>query len=53
MHRLRIVVRGDLPPGLQAAQAVHAAMAWQAEHPARAAAWMRDSNTVAILEAPS
>lgn len=53
MHRLRIVVRGDLAPGLQAAQAVHAALAWQVEHPETAARWMAESNTVAILEAPS
>jgi len=53
MHRLRIITRADLAPGLQAAQAVHAALAWQLEHPEACAAWMSTSNTVAILEAPS
>lgn len=53
MHRLRIVSRADLPPGIMAAQAVHAAMAWQAEHSALAEGWARSSNTVAILAAPT
>lgn len=52
MHRLRIIVRNDLDPGPQAAQAVHAAMAWQAQHPAEAARWAAESNTVALLAAP-
>lgn len=52
MHRLRIIVRTDLEPGPQAAQAVHAALAWQAEHPELASAWGKSSNTVAILAAP-
>jgi hypothetical protein len=52
MHRLRIIVRSDLDAGPQAAQAVHAAMTWQTEHPAAAGAWMKQSNTVALLAAP-
>jgi hypothetical protein len=47
------VVDESLPPGLAAAQAVHAAVAWQAAHPAAAARWMEASNTVAVLAAPS
>jgi homospermidine synthase len=53
VHRLRIVTRADLAPGLQIAQAVHAALAWQAEHPGLGATWMATSNTVAVLVAPS
>lgn len=53
MHRLRIVVRGDLEPGPMAAQAVHAALAWQRAHPEVAVRWMDASNTVAVLAAPS
>lgn len=53
VHRLRIVTRADLVPGLQTAQAVHAALAWQVEHPTVAAAWMATSNTIIVLAAPS
>jgi hypothetical protein len=31
-ERLYVIVESNLTPGLQAAQACHAAMAWQAEH---------------------
>ena len=32
MNRLYIIVRSDLPPGLQMAQACHAALAWAESH---------------------
>jgi len=50
--KLCLIVRADLSPGLQASQAVHAAQAFQATHPALCAAWMADSNTLAILAVP-
>ena len=51
MHRLRIIVDAALDPGAVAAQAVHAAFAFQLEHPDAAARWMATSNTVAVLAA--
>ncbi len=53
VHRLRIVIRADLAPGLQAAQAVHGAIAWAVEHLDICRSWMASSNTVALLAAPS
>lgn len=47
--KLHLVVREDIPPGLQAAQLVHAAMEFMAEYPEEAAAWRKDSNCVALL----
>ena len=46
-------MRSDLPHGLQAAQAVHAAQQWQAEDPAEFAVWRRESNTVVIVSVPN
>ncbi len=48
-ERLYIVGRRDLPPGLQASQAVHAAQAFQAAHPELTAAWMDGANRVVLL----
>ena len=53
MNRLRIIVRDDLGAGPTAAQAVHAAIAWQAAHVEAAARWREESETVAVLAAPS
>lgn len=52
MDRLRIVVDAALSPGAVAAQAVHAVVAFGAEHPEACEAWRTGSNTVVILEAP-
>lgn len=52
-HRLRIIVDASLSAGPVAAQAVHAAIAFGAEHPEAAEAWRASSNTVAILAAPA
>jgi hypothetical protein len=49
--RLYVVTRADLPAGTQACQAAHAAIDFTFEHPAVAAEWHRDSNTIAILAA--
>jgi hypothetical protein len=45
-------VRGDLAPGLQASQAVHAAQLYALEHAQRHAEWHAASNTIAIKSAP-
>lgn len=52
MEKLYLVVREDLPPGLVAAQAVHASRLFVAEHTALEAAWYEASNTVALLGVP-
>jgi len=49
VERLYVVVDGTLAPGLQIAQAIHAARAFAAEHPEIEAAWFERSNTVAVL----
>lgn len=51
MDRLRIVVDAALSPGAVAAQAVHAVVAFGAEHREAHEAWRTGSNTVVILEA--
>lgn len=50
--RLYIITRADLPPGLQAAQAVHASFAFQHEHPAVTADWLLRSNFLVIVAVP-
>lgn len=48
--KLYILVRGDLPVGLQMAQAVHAAIeASESYSDIRYEEWYRDSNTVVVL----
>lgn len=51
--RLYVVVRSDLPPGAQVAQALHAFRAFLEEHPGVERAWFLASNTLAVLTAPS
>jgi hypothetical protein len=46
------VTRADLPPGVQAGQAVHAAVEFTLAFPALARAWHDASNTVVLLSAP-
>jgi hypothetical protein len=48
-EKLYIVVRADLPPGLQAAQAMHAQREFAERYPEIEARWHKDSNTVVIL----
>ena len=50
--RLYIAVREDLSPGLAAAQAVHAAFAFAAEHPRLVEPWQRDSQYLVIVSVP-
>lgn len=51
-ERLYLVVRADLPPGLQAVQAVHAFREFVEAHPVRERSWYRGSNCVALLSVP-
>ena len=44
-----MVVRADLPPGLQIAQAIHAARQFAEVYRSEERAWYRRSNTVAVL----
>lgn len=48
-EKLYVVVRADLPPGLQLSQVLHAARQFQAEHTELEEVWFKSSNTVAIL----
>jgi len=50
--RLYIVVRNDLPIGLQAAQATHAAFQFAHEHPHLVRPWYRDSQYLIIVTVP-
>lgn len=50
--KLYIAVRADLPPGLQAAQAVHAAFQFYDEWPCRARTWLRKSNYLVVVNVP-
>jgi peptidyl-tRNA hydrolase len=47
-----IVVRNDLPPGLQAAQVAHAAFDFALKFPEIARKWRRESNYICILQVP-
>lgn len=51
VERLYLVVRADLPVGLQMAQVTHAHRAFVHEHSTLEEAWYRSSNTVAVLAA--
>lgn len=50
--RLYIAVRGDLSPGLAAAQAVHSAFAFATRHPSITGPWQRDSQYLVIVAVP-
>ena len=49
---LYLVVRGDLSPGRQVAQAVHAARQFAEAHPETEREWFESSNTLAVLSVP-
>jgi peptidyl-tRNA hydrolase len=51
--RFYIIVRDDLPPGLQAAQAVHAALAFFHKHPVSIGRWLLASNFLVIVSTPN
>jgi peptidyl-tRNA hydrolase len=48
-----IIVRADLKPGLQAAQACHALRLFSAEHPEEDRAWYEGSNNLVLLQIPN
>lgn len=50
MDKLYIIVLKSLSSGLKAAQACHAARAFQEEHTAIEADWYRTSNNIVVLE---
>ncbi len=50
MERLYVVGRADLPPGLRAAQLVHAARVFAAEHAELERGWYETSNNLVLLE---
>lgn len=52
LDRMYLVVRGDLPPGLAAAQAAHAAFEFSAAHPDLIAPWLRASKFLVLLQVP-
>lgn len=47
-----IAVRADLSPGLQIAQAVHAAFQFHSEFSSTSLSWQRDSNYLVIVSVP-
>lgn len=51
MLKLFIIVRADLDPGLQMAQAIHAAIQWVMEDEL-AALWHKNSNNVVVKHVP-
>lgn len=51
--KLYIVVRADLKPGLQAAQACHALRLFSEEHPEEDRAWYEGSNNLVLLQIPN
>lgn len=52
LDRLYIAVSGTLPPGLDSAQAVHAAFQFAHRHPDLTQAWLRDSRYLVIVSVP-
>lgn len=50
--KLYTVVRGDLPPGAQLAQSVHAMRLFVADHPDVDRAWYETSNNLVCLSVP-
>lgn len=53
IDKLYIVVRADLKPGLQAAQACHALRLFVEEHPEIDRAWYANSNNLVLLQIPN
>jgi hypothetical protein len=51
MKRLYVVVRSDIPPGAQLAQAVQAGVAFALHHPEQTRGWHFDSNNLVVLSA--
>lgn len=52
MDKLFVVVRADLPPGLQLPQSCHALRLFAAEHPEIESRWYVESNNLVVLATP-
>lgn len=52
MDKLYIVVRADLPPGMQIAQACHALRQFTSVHSEIDRAWYEGSNNLVVLQVP-
>lgn len=52
MEKVYVVVRADLPPGAQIAQACHALSAYAADFPEAHADWHRAGQNLVVLQAP-
>lgn len=50
--KLYIIVRSNLPPGAQAAQACHALLAFVKAHPIVSDYWHHKSNNLVVLQVP-
>lgn len=50
--KLYVIVRSDLPPGAQCAQACHALRAFVAAHPGIDKEWYEESNNLVVLQIP-
>lgn len=53
MNKMYVIVRNDLEPGLQAAQACHALRLFVEEHKLEENQWFRYSNNIVVLQVPS
>jgi len=53
MNKLYVIIRNDLEPGLQAAQACHALRLFVEEHRLEENEWYRFSNNIVVLQIPS
>lgn len=49
--RMYVITRADLPVGLQAAQAVHAAFEFSVQHRFITSGWLRESNYLVVVTA--
>ena len=52
MEKLYVIVRNDLTPGLQIAQACHALREFVADHPALDRAWHEGQRNIVVLQVP-
>jgi len=52
MEKLYVIVRSDLPPGAQAAQSTHAAIAFTLLYPELTAGWAAGEDNLVLLAVP-
>jgi peptidyl-tRNA hydrolase len=53
MDKFTIIVRADIDPGLQLAQACHAVAAFSQQHPESFSLWVREVKNIAVLAIPN